>query len=450
MRRTLACAGLSLLVSPFLLSAPASAHAEHGTFVSWHSPGEGAGLSGRGYHIRATVNFGNDGVKSWSLAVNAPAGAGYPGFGTVCEQTVGGAPLSAEIDCPWDTTTYRDGNLSQNRVYVIRITATNAERSLFSPPSEAHSTERRVSVVNDVAAPSGVALSSSEAGRQATVRWAPNREPDVTSYVIQERFGSDGWRTVGEAGSELRSFSRRLSAPGTYRYQVAARRSTGNGSETLQSPFAGPASEPKEIVVEPPKPPPTTTTTAPPPKNADAPPPAPGPDPGTGGDSSRPPAGDGEPVPVEAGGTAEGGNPPPAPAPDGSTPAPGDPAPAAPGAPMLVTPIAPGSPGSVGLGGTSAGNLVQKGGASPRTPVTAAEADGPYSETLPYPKAAPPPVNEDEGIGKVLVGLPAVIASDNRRELVIPLAAGLLLFVVAMHFLYFSRRSAEADLEPDF
>jgi hypothetical protein len=117
---------------------------------------------------------------------------------------------------------------------------------------------------------------------------------------------------------------------------------------------------------------------------------------------------------------------------------------------VLVTPIAPGSPGSVGIGGTSAGNLVQKGGATLLTPATRIEPDGPYSETLPYPKADPPPVDDDEGIGKVLVGLPAVIASDNRRELVIPLAGGLLLFVLAMHALYFSRRSAEEPLDPDF
>jgi hypothetical protein len=444
MRRTLACAGLSLLLGPLLLPGLASAHSEHGAFVGWHSPGDGDRLSGRNYHIRATVSFGDDGVKSWTLAVDAPSGGGYPGFGTLCEQTMGGSPLSAEIDCPWDTAAYPDGKLSQNRTYVIRITATNAERSLFSPPSQPHTTERRVSVVNDVAAPTGVVLSSSEAGKQATVRWASNPEPDITSYIIQERFGSDGWRTIGEAGSQLRSFSRRLSAPGTYRYQVAARRSTGTGSETMQSSFSGPAGEPREIVVaEPPKPPPTTTTTAPP-KGPDKPDPAPDPGPGSGGDAGpRPPAGDGPPVPVEAGGTT-GENPPPA-TPE-SPPPPG--APSSP--PALVTPIAPGSPGSVGFGQTSAGNLIQKGGAAPTPPATLAEPDGPFSETLPYPKADPPAVDEDEGLGKVLVGLPAVIASDNRRELIIPLAAGLLLFVVAMHALYLSRRADPGPLEVDF
>lgn len=447
MRRILACAGLTLLLTPLLVPGPAAAHPEHGTFVGWHAPGEGGRLAGRSFHIRATVNFGDDGVKSWSVAVDAPPGASHPGFGTLCEQTVGGAPLSAEIDCPWDTTVYPDGNLSQNRTYVVRITAYNAERSLFSPPSEPHTAERKAMVVNDVAAPTGVALSSSEAGKQATVRWAANPEPDITSYVIQERFGSEGWRTVGEAGSQLRSFSRRLSAPGTYRYQLAARRSTGNGSETLQSAFAGPAAEPREIVVEPPKPATTTTTSPPPAKNPDKPAPAPAPDPGGGDTAPRPPAGDSPPVPVDAGGTA-GENPPP----PGEAPPPGAPPAPPPGSPALISPIAPGSPGSVsvGFGPASPGNLVQKGGAVPRPPATAPEPDGPYSETLPYPKADPPPVpDEDEGVAKVLVGLPAVIA-DNRREMAIPLAAGLLLFVLAMHAFYLSRRSSRAPLDPDF
>jgi len=448
MRRTLACAGLSLLLSPLLPPGPASAHPEHGAFVGWQAPAEGGRLSGPKVRIRATVSFGDDGVQSWSVAVDAPPGSGYRGFGTVCEQTMGGSPLSAEIDCPWDTTAYPQGGRSQNRTYLIRITATNAERSLFSPPSQPHTAERKAMVVNDVSTPTGVALSSSEAGRQATVRWAANPEPDITSYVIQERFGSEGWRTIGEAGSQLRSFNRRLSTPGTYRYQVAARRSTGNGSDTLQSAWAGPAGEPREIVVaEPPKPPPptTTTTTRAPAKEPEKPGPAP--EPGGGDDAGpRPPAGDGPPVPVEAGG-AVGESPPPGP-PPADPPPPG----VSPGAPVLVSPIAPGSPGSVGFGQTSAGNLVQKGGAAPpRTPGTAPEPDGPYSATLPYPKADPPPVpGDEEGIGKVLVGLPAVIAGDNRREMVIPLAAGLLLFVLAMHALYLSRRTGQAPLESDF
>ncbi|MGH9041853.1 MAG: hypothetical protein ACRDZ3_16665, partial [Acidimicrobiia bacterium] len=86
---------------------------------------------------------------------------------------------------------------------------------------------------------------------------------------------------------------------------------------------------------------------------------------------------------------------------------------------------------------------------APRTPLTLPEADGPYSETLPYPKAEPPAVTDDD-VGKVLVGLPAIVAGNNRRDLVIPLAAGLLVFVLAMHALYLSRRAGQVPMDPEF
>jgi hypothetical protein len=44
----------------------------------------------------------------------------------------------------------------------------------------------------------------------------------------------------------------------------------------------------------------------------------------------------------------------------------------------------------------------------------------------------------------VLVGLPEAVGRDDTRHLLIPLAAGLLLFVFAMHALYASRRAAAA------
>lgn len=454
MRRTTAWAGLTLLLAAFLPPGVASAHPEHGQFAQWRAPGEDERLSGRNVHIRARVAFGEDGVQSWAVEVLAPPGASYPGFGTVCEQTVGGAPTTAEIDCPWDTTAYPGGELSQNRAYVIRITATNAERSVFSPAPEAHTTERNVSVVNPVAAPSDVRLSFSEAQKLATVRWAPNPEPDITGYVIQEQFGSGQWRVVGEAGSQLHRFTRRLSTPGTYRYQVAARRSTGTGSDTIRSPFSGPSGEPRQIeVAEPPKPT-TTTTTAPPRKKGSgrSDPPSSGKSPG-GGDAGGGESGrrdrDETPVPVPAGpGDGEAPAPPDGDA-DAAPPVPGA---GRSGAANLISPIAPGRPGSVGSEETSAGNLVQKGAAPEARPAPASEPqpDGPYSETLPYPKVDPPVADEEEGIRKVLVGLPELIGDDNRREQAIPLAAGLLIFVAAMQAFYLSRKagSRPPDIEP--
>jgi hypothetical protein len=53
-------------------------------------------------------------------------------------------------------------------------------------------------------------------------------------------------------------------------------------------------------------------------------------------------------------------------------------------------------------------------------------------------------------MGRVLVGLPEAIGGDETRQLLVPMAAGLLLFVFAMHALYASRRAApEAPLDTE-
>lgn len=445
MRKTPALLGLAFLSSTLVTAPHASAHPEHGVFVEWRSPEDGQRVSGREVPVRAKVAFGDDGVKSWAVEVLAPPGADHPGFGTICEESVGAAATYVEIDCVWDTTAYPDdGGLSANRPYVVRISAENGQRGMFSPPPERHTAERNVVVVNPVSTPRDVNLSFSEAGRQVTVSWAANPEPDVTGYVVQERFGSRAWRTVGEAGGKSTRFIRRLSTPGTYRYQVAARRSAGSPDDHLQSAFAGPADEPREIVVpEPKRPAPTTSTTRP---GGKAPERDPGPGPGPGL-SPEPPGDDpGVPAPVASGGSVSED-----PAAAGEAGAEGEAAPAGrPGnrpAAGLVTRIQPGTPGSVGSQEVFSGKLVDKQPPSVRT--TAPEPDGPFSETLPYPEPEPPAVEEDEGLERVLVGLPSVIADDDRRALVAPLAAGLLLFVFAMHAFYLSRRSAEAPLETE-
>jgi hypothetical protein len=118
----------------------------------------------------------------------------------------------------------------------------------------------------------------------------------------------------------------------------------------------------------------------------------------------------------------------------------------------LVTRIQPGTPGSVQSHQASDGRLVDRSGAggSPGAP----EADEPFSEQLPYKTPAagnqPPPNPAAGGIAGTLVSLPRTLPADSRRDLAIPLAAGLLLFVFAMHALYLSRRAApEVPLDPE-
>jgi hypothetical protein len=438
MRKTLATFPLALLV--LALAAPAaSAHSGHENFLQWRSPGDRQSVSGPAVAIRARVSF-DDGVRDWSVEVFAPPGTDRQGFGRICTQTVGGSPGSADIECIWDTTD-TGGGRSNNGEYKVKITATNAGRGLLAPRIEAHSGERTVFVNNPAVAPRNVKLSFSEVSRQATVRWDPNPEPDVVRYVVQERRASEPWRTVGETPANSTSFVRRLSDPGSYRYQVAAQRSDGSNNGTLQSSWSGPTSEPKEVVVPDPRKPDATTTTTTGPSEQAGPGPAPD-QPAGPGAPEVPPGG-----PSVAAGQAEGGD---GQAPDGERSAAGAPGPGATGGGLLFTPIQGGAPGTVQSKESFSGKLVSPPAAPPRQAVEEQEEDTGFDVALPYPKRQAKDQGP-EGIVGVLTRLPDTLSDQDRRPLVIPLAAGLLLFVFAMHALYLSRRAEErmAQVEGD-
>jgi hypothetical protein len=256
---------------------------------------------------------------------------------------------------------------------------------------------------------------------------------------VQERVGDGPWKNVGQAGGRVTTFTRNLSAPGTYRYQVAALRAAGSGNDTVQSAWSGPATEPKQIVVAEPKRPETTTTTTPPYSadgSADPPPPA---DPG---DPTVPPA----PPPVASAGAVDPSAPPGPPAPDGSTDT------SRSGA-AAVSPIQHGAPGSVRSGGATVGGLAAPPTTKPaKAPKELDESEGPdtgFSSELPYRQAGES-ADDGGGVGRVLVGLPEAIGGDETRQVLVPLAGGLLLFVFAMHALYISRRAApEAPLDTE-
>ncbi len=420
--------------------APAQGNGEQPAFIQWQSPDDGAKLAGQSVHVKARVAF-DGGVKSWSVEALAPDGADYPGFGTLCEKAEGGSPASVNIDCVWDTTAYPDnGGPAQNRPYVVRVTGQGGAKSggMFSngnsqPPPPRHE-DRNVIVSNPVSAPRDVHLGWVDNTKQATVQWQPNPEPDITSYIVQERVGDGQWKTVGQAGGKVTTFTRNLSAPGTYRYQVAALRAAGSGTDTIQSAWSGPSAEPKQIVVAAPKRPEATTTTTQP-YVADS-----------AGDTGSP------------GGPADPGASPPAASAAGSPgdpSAPGAPAPAPAGADTprgaFVSPIQPGSPGSVKSGGVTFGSPVAPLVAKPGQPVAKAElpdeSEGPdtgYSSSLPYKSPAAAGNDKEDGAdgGRMLVGMPETSGGDDTRRLLVPLAGGLLLFVFAMHALYASRRAA--------
>jgi hypothetical protein len=418
---------------------------ENAAYVTWQSPDDGARLSGQTVHIKAKAGF-YGGVKSWAVEVLAPDGEDYPGYGTVCERSESRSPAAVSIDCVWDTTAYpNDGGPAQNRPYIVRITSQgNAQSGTFSNGREPapHSEDRNVIVSNPVSAPRDVRLGFVDSTKQATVRWAPNPEPDVVSYVVQERVGDGPWKNVGQAGGKVTTFTRNLSASGSYRYQVAALRAAGTGTDTIQSAWSGPASEPKQIVVSEPKRPEASTSTTQP-SSADA---------AGGSGDPAPPAGPADPAAPSPGaaaaGTASDPAAPGAPAPDGSATEAGRNG-------ALVSPIQPGSPGSVKSGGATVGGSGTPGTAKPGKPEKELdESEGPdsgFSSALPYKQTdANSDKEEGDGAGRVLVGLPETIGGDDTRQLLVPLAAGLLLFVFAMHAFYIARRAApEAPLDTE-
>jgi hypothetical protein len=449
MRKIPLAAGAALLAASCLAGLAGTAGAQQSSgeqpaWVQWQSPDQDARVAGDAFHIKAKVGY-YGGVRSWAVEVLTPEGADYPGYGTVCEKSESRAPAYVNIDCVWDSTAYpNNGGPSQNRPYVVRITTQGgAQSGTFSDGRQPgpHSEDRGVTVANPVSPPRDVRLSFVDSTRQATIRWQPNPEPDIVSYVVQERLGDGPWKSVGQAGGKVTTFTRNLAAPGTYRYQVAALRAAGSGGDTIQSAWAGPASEPKQIVVAEPKRPETTTTTAPA-YSAD------------GTDEPRPPADPGDPTvpappdPVMAAGGVNDPGAPGAPAPDGS----GDTSRNG----ALVTPIQAGAPGSVKSGGAHVGGAAApapKGAGQPARELD--ESEGPdtgFSSELPY-KQSGESAEEDganSGVGKMLVGLPEAIGGDETRQVLVPLAAGLLLFVFAMHALYISRRAApEAPLDTE-
>jgi len=443
MRKIPLGAGAALLAVASLAGvAGAQQNNDAPAYVQWQSPDQDARVAGNAVHIKAKVGF-YGGVKSWAVEVLAPEGADYPGYGTVCERSESRSPAYVNVDCVWDTTAYpNDGGPAQNRPYVIRVTSQGTGQSgAFSDGRQPapHSEDRGVIVSNPVSAPRDVRLSFVDSTRQATVKWQPNPEPDVVSYLVQERLGDGQWKNVGQAGGKVTTFTRTLGTPGTYRYQVAALRAAGSGTDTIQSAWAGPVSEPKQIVVAEPKRPETTTTTAPA-----------GP-----ADEPRPPADPGDPTvpgpppaPVMAAGGVFDQNGTGAPAPDGSSETTRSGA-------ALVSPIQPGAPGSVRSGGATTGTVAPP--AKPNTKATTKEVDeseGPdtgFSSQLPYKQSGESAEEGDDGsVGKMLVGLPEAIGGDETRQVLVPLAAGLLLFVFAMHALYISRRAGmEAPLDTE-
>ncbi len=425
MRRSLASAALALLF--FLAAVPmASAHDEAGTHhVTWgaDAPEDGDTLFGSDFvTARAEID---DGVKKWRIEMK-PESGGAPFF---CETDVPNNPLVTDLKFRCDWNTARSGSVvnqkpaeagfAVNGRYVITVTVWNhgRNRGLLTPAIEgdvAHVLQptRTVIVQNPVSQPTGIVRTFDSGSRTATIGWHANPEPDIEKYVIQETTdGGKTWAKVGERPGGSTSFQRPVERPGTYRYRVSAVRP---GVE--QSPWT--VTDPLEVAATP-EPTPTTS------------------------DAGQPPAGGDGGVPFVPGAAQP------------SPPSPVTPGTAAPAAPR------PSFGGGTGIGSFTLPSSRPSVPAGRPQVTTTTEFDPGYSQTLPYkPKAggdASPEGEEQELAGgeeetpQSMTRIITIPRPRDTRALLVPLAAGLTLFVFAMQITYFIRqRPALATVEDDF
>lgn len=427
MRRLVATAALALLALP--LAAPAASG--HGDttdhYIDWKwdndhvSPADGIDVEGTDV-VYAFARF-QDGVKSWDVTLRPAVPGVEP---RVCHQDVPGAPKEVYIECRWDTTRAgRDGTggPSVNGKYTIEVVVTNVggtvdilgppepsgPHALYQDPGDSKANPprsprwREVYVVNPVTVPTGVGRSYDSGTRNVTVSWNPNPEPDISEYIIQEKVGDGGWTEVGRRSGAFTTFERPISEPGTYQYQVAAKR-----PEVSRSAFVATTA----LEVSSPEMAPTATD---------------------GGDPA--PEGDpGVPLPGTEDTTTTTGAP--GTSPSGDRPRGGSSLFTRPSAGSVMSPSRPFFPAT--------------------TPTT---ADTGYQQTLPYKPQegeAPSPEAEQELAGgeepRVIEKIIEIPRPRNPRALLIPLAGGLAMFVFAMQVTYMARRRPVAvpTVEEDF
>ena len=403
----------------------------------------------------------SDGVKSWDVVIR-PVNGGQP---STCHEDLAlegnRYPTQVYINCPWDTTraknhilpgptphsvatkqgpttpdeprrTWQSQDLgpSVNGKYTIEITAVNGKCPLVTNCSqgEVHSLYqsgsnpprwREVFVTNSVAQPAGVSSAYDPGTNKVAVSWAPNPEPDV-SYVVQEKVGDGKWSSGVAVGNATRY--ERAVDPGTYQYRVAAERpapTRDNGNAMTRSEFVAAGA----VQATPPAPPSTAGSTH-------------GPDGvvnGGGGDPGVVGPRDDTPPSSSAPGT---------PGKTGSGP---------------VRGTSPARPGSVPTGGAR-----PSGGFSRPTGSTApafgeAEGEGPdegFSSVLPYTEPRQGFVDdlgEDEEEEVAMIPGAPVPQPRDTRALLLPMAAGLALFVLAMQgVVFFRRRPALAGNEDHY
>jgi hypothetical protein len=279
---------------------------------------------------------------------------------------------------------------------------------------------RQLYVNNGVADPTGVNSTFDPASNKINVTWAANPEPDV-SYMVQEKVGDGKWNGGVAVPGSATNYVRTVDQPGKYQYQVAAVRpaptaDSGNGASATKTSnyVAAQAVNVAQVT------PPTTAAAGP-----------------NGADGTIDHSGDnGVLLPTDpTSSTAPGSH--------GSGPGKGT------SAAGRATGVALGAPRPAGSSSRPTGASAPAGGE--------AEGEGPdggYSATLPFQTQG----GSTDGLGagneeqpQSMSNLVNVPRPQDTRALLIPLALGLLLFVLAMQLtVAVRRRPAMATMEDDF
>jgi hypothetical protein len=422
---------------------------------------DGAAVYATDEVVTVKVHF-VDGVKNWDVRIQPDAG----GAPSTCHEDLGQDskkyPTDIYISCPWDTSRVIDRTLDQptpgasagdqnlnrhwhlndhgpsvNGRYSIQVLAQSAGQPqcgvlTCSPPTQPQSFElyqdaaakrwRQVYVTNDVAAPTGVNSGFDSGNNRINVTWAANPEPDVT-YMVQEKVGDGKWSGGVSVPGSATNYVRTVDQPGKYQYQVAAVRpsptaDTGKGAAAtkISGYVAASAVDVAQVT------PPTTAGV-------------------NGPDGTIDHSGDnGVLLPSDAPSTAPGAH---ASGPGKATSAAGRAS-----GPVAGRPSGSSSsgraPGSTG-GGTVPGETEGEG------------PDGGYSAALPYNQPQGGSASAD-GLGsgdeqpQTLGNIVRVPRPQDARALLIPVALGLLMFVLAMQlkFLLGRRPAMTTTTEDDF
>lgn len=422
MRRLLTAAALGLLALPLAIPA-ATAHTDANVHAlnwgeDWADPFQDGLEVWATEPIIATADF-DDGMNRWRIEMT-PEGSPEPV--AVCDRTLSPPEERPTIRCNWDTR--RAGNMTEvhngealpdapmarNGRYVVTVKAWNVGRpgnilvSKLDPGEHVLQPSRTVTVSNPVSNPTGVNRSFNSANRSVVVTWDPNPEPDIEYYAIRERFNGGEWVEVDKRPGGSTTFNRQVSEVGTYQYQVAAKRTVVDQSGWVETP-------PLEVAAIP------TVT------------------PGTAGGPSGP---EGEPGVFLPGSedstTTTTGRPRGGSAPRGNS-----------------------APPKVGSGLFAPGSIFSRPSVTSSGPATTTTVvDDGYQETLPYklPQQAEPlpdgevaSAEEPQTFTKIVT----VPRPKDPRALLVPLAGGLAVFILAMQITYLARRRpALVPVEDDF